>query len=83
MARRTFWPMLRLASQLSMCEPTQHCTALAGDELCSASKKADPLTFVMLYPCEGSGRATFYEDAGDGYEYLNGFYARRAITCEV
>ena len=45
-------------------------------------QKADPLTFV-LYPCEGSGRATFYEDAGDGYEYLNGFYARRAITCEV
>jgi alpha-glucosidase len=43
---------------------------------------ADPLTFV-LYPCEGSGSATFYEDAGDGYEYLNGFYARRSITCEV
>ena len=45
-------------------------------------QEADPLTFV-LYPYEGSGRATFYEDAGDGYEYLNGFYARRAITCEV
>jgi alpha-glucosidase len=45
-------------------------------------QEADPLTFV-LYPCEGSGTATFYEDAGDGYEYLNGFYARRSITCEV
>ena len=45
-------------------------------------REPDPLTFV-LYPCEGSGEATFYEDAGDGYEYLNGFYARRAITCEV
>ncbi len=43
---------------------------------------ADPLTFV-LYPFEGTGTATFYEDAGDGYEQLNGFYARRAITCEV
>jgi alpha-glucosidase len=43
---------------------------------------ADPLTFV-LYACEGSGRTTFYEDAGDGYEDLNGFYARRVITCEV
>jgi alpha-glucosidase len=43
---------------------------------------ADPLTFV-LYPSEGSGAATFYEDAGDGYEYLNGFYARRTITCAV
>ena len=45
-------------------------------------READPLTFV-LHPCEGSGSATFYEDAGDGYEHLNGFYARRAITCEV
>jgi alpha-glucosidase len=45
-------------------------------------QEADPLTLV-LYPSDGSGTATFYEDAGDGYEYLNGFYARRAITCEV
>jgi alpha-glucosidase len=44
--------------------------------------EADPLTLV-LYPSDGSGNATFYEDAGDGYEHLNGFYARRAITCEV
>jgi alpha-glucosidase len=44
--------------------------------------EAEPLTFV-LYPSEGSGSATLYEDAGDGYEYLNGFSARRAITCEV
>ncbi len=44
--------------------------------------EADPLTFV-LYPFEGSGTATYYEDAGDGYEHLNGFYGRRAITCEV
>jgi alpha-glucosidase len=45
-------------------------------------KEADPLTLV-LYPFEGSGAATFYEDAGDGYEYENGSYARRSITCEV
>jgi alpha-glucosidase len=45
-------------------------------------KAADPLTFV-LYPAVGSGTATFYEDAGDGYEQLNGFYARRTVTCEV
>jgi alpha-glucosidase len=45
-------------------------------------EKADPLTFV-IYPCEGSASATLYEDAGDGYEYLNGSYARRAITCQV
>jgi alpha-glucosidase len=45
-------------------------------------QEADPLTFV-LYPCAGSATATLYEDAGDGYEYLNGFYARREITCKV
>jgi alpha-glucosidase len=45
-------------------------------------QEADPLTFV-LYPVEGTGTATLYEDAGDGYEHLNGFYARRSITCEV
>ncbi|HEX6483795.1 MAG TPA: glycoside hydrolase family 31 protein [Ktedonobacteraceae bacterium] len=45
-------------------------------------QEIDSLTLV-LYPCKGSGRATFYEDAGDGYEYLNGVYAKRAITCEV
>jgi alpha-glucosidase len=43
---------------------------------------ADPLTFV-LYPSEGTGTASLYEDAGDGYEHLSGSYARRAITCKV
>jgi alpha-glucosidase len=43
---------------------------------------ADPLT-LLLYPAEGSGQATLYEDAGDGYEQENGVYARRTITCAV
>jgi len=43
---------------------------------------ADTLTF-LLYPCEGWGTATLYEDAGDGYEQHNGGYARRTITCEA
>jgi alpha-glucosidase len=45
-------------------------------------READPLTFV-LYPSQGSGAATLYEDAGEGYEHLNGSFARRTITCEV
>jgi len=45
-------------------------------------EEADPLTFV-LYPAEGGARAAFYEDAGDGYEHVDGQYARRAIACEV
>jgi alpha-glucosidase len=43
-------------------------------------KEADPLTLV-LYPSAGSGTASIYEDAGDGYEYLHGSYSRRSITC--
>jgi alpha-glucosidase len=45
-------------------------------------RAADPLTFV-LYPSEGRARATFYEDAGEGYEHLNGLTARRTVTCEL
>ena len=45
-------------------------------------KDTDPMTF-LLYPWEGSGKAMLYEDAGDGYEQLDGVYARRVVTCEV
>jgi alpha-glucosidase (family GH31 glycosyl hydrolase) len=45
-------------------------------------KRPDPLT-VVLYPSDGAASGTFYEDAGEGYEHLDGAYARRAITCEV
>ena len=38
---------------------------------------------LLLYPCEGRGQATLYEDAGDGYEQENGIYARRTILCEM
>jgi alpha-glucosidase len=44
--------------------------------------QTDPLT-LLIFPAEGSGQATLYEDAGDGYEHLNGVYARRTITCTV
>lgn len=42
---------------------------------------ADQLTLILC-PAQGSGSATLYEDAGDGYAYLEGEYARRAIRCE-
>jgi alpha-glucosidase len=45
-------------------------------------RPADPLT-LLLYPVEGSGEAVFYEDAGDGFGYENGEYARRKISCET
>lgn len=46
-----------------------------------ADDYTDPLT-LLLYPYQGSGRAILYEDAGNGYEYTNGMYARRSITCD-
>ncbi len=46
-----------------------------------ADEYTDPLTF-LLYPYQGCGQATYYEDAGNGYEYTNGMYARRSITCD-
>jgi alpha-glucosidase len=48
----------------------------------SGQEAADPLTFV-LYPSEGRGTASFYEDAGEGHEHLEGVYGRRLISCEV
>lgn len=43
--------------------------------------EVDLLTLV-LYPAQGFGTASLYEDAGDDYQHLNGVYARRTITCE-
>jgi alpha-glucosidase len=42
---------------------------------------ADPLT-LLLYPAEGANESALYEDAGDGFAYENGEYARRSISCE-
>jgi alpha-glucosidase len=41
----------------------------------------DPLTF-LLFPAEGAGESLLYEDAGDGFGYEDGEYARRAVSCE-
>jgi alpha-glucosidase len=41
----------------------------------------DPLT-LLLYPTEGAGETVLYEDAGDGFGYENGEYARRTVSCE-
>ncbi len=45
-------------------------------------KPADPLT-LLLYPTEGSGESILYEDAGNGFNYRRGEYARRSVKCEV
>ena len=45
-------------------------------------KPADPLT-LLLHPAEGSGEFILYEDAGNGFGYEKGEYARRRVGCEV
>jgi alpha-glucosidase len=53
-----------------------------GPEMAHTGERAvDPLTF-LLYPAEGAGESTLYEDAGDGFGYGDGEYSRRAISCE-
>jgi alpha-glucosidase len=42
----------------------------------------DPLT-LLVYPAKGKGESTLYEDAGNGFGYEEGEYARRRISCEV
>jgi alpha-glucosidase len=41
----------------------------------------DPLT-LLVYPAEDAGESTLYEDAGNGFGYEEGEYARRRISCE-
>jgi alpha-glucosidase len=53
-----------------------------GPEMGHTGERAlDPLT-LLLYPAEGAGESALYEDAGDGFGYENGEYARRKISCE-
>lgn len=48
----------------------------------TGERPTDPLT-LLLYPANGYGETDFYEDAGDGFDYLDGEYARRPVTCEA
>jgi alpha-glucosidase len=45
-------------------------------------RPTDPLA-LLLYPAEGAGESVLYEDAGNGFGYERGEYARRRVSCEV
>jgi alpha-glucosidase len=45
-------------------------------------RSADPLT-LLIHPAQGAGESTLYEDAGNGFAYERGEYARRSVICEV
>lgn len=44
-------------------------------------RSPDPLSF-LVFPAEGKGALTLYEDAGEGFEHETGLYARREVSCE-
>ena len=54
-----------------------------GPDTSHTDEPVDPLT-LLLYPAANAepGETTFYEDAGDGFGYENGEYARRTLSCE-
>jgi alpha-glucosidase len=56
-----------------------------GPDAAHAGESATgPLT-VLVHPATGAapGSTTLYEDAGDGFGYENGDYARREVSCEA
>ena len=48
----------------------------------TGERPVDPLTF-RVHPAEGAGESTLYEDAGDGFGYESGGYARRTVSCDT
>ena len=53
-----------------------------GPEMAHTGERpTDPLT-LLLYPTDGAGESAAYEDAGDGFGYESGEYARRVVSCE-
>jgi alpha-glucosidase len=54
---------------------------MAPDAAHTGGRPADPLT-LLVYPVEGNGESTLYEDEGNGFGYEEGEYARRRISCE-
>ncbi len=49
----------------------------------TGERPTDPLT-LLIHPAANAspGESAYYEDAGNGFGYENGEYARRTVTCE-
>ena len=56
-------------------------TVPMGPDTNHTGEPLDLLT-LLVYPTEGAGESTLYEDAGNGFGYQNGEYSRRTISCE-
>ena len=53
-----------------------------GPEKNHVGEATDETLTFLLYLSEGSGQTTLYEDAGDGYDYRAGEYARQWVSCK-
>jgi alpha-glucosidase len=56
--------------------------AMGPDAAHTGERRDDPLT-LLAYTSQGKGESTLYEDAGNGFGYEAGEYARRKISCET
>jgi alpha-glucosidase len=54
---------------------------MGPDAAHTGERSDDPLT-LLVYPAHGQGESTLYEDAGNGFGYQGGEYAKRRISCE-
>jgi alpha-glucosidase len=52
-------------------------------ELAHTGERPPDLLTIVVYPAEGSGASTLYEDEGEGYAHERGAYARPDLACEV
>ena len=55
---------------------------MGPDAAHTGERPTDPLT-LRIHPAEGAGGSALYEDAGDGFGYENGEYARRFVSCDT
>ena len=68
--------------------PAGRCTSAptppfrCGRPCYDGERAADPLTW-LIFPADGERRFELYEDAGDGYAFEQGDYARTRATCTV
>jgi alpha-glucosidase len=48
-----------------------------------AERPADPLTWLVFVAAGSPGSGALFDDAGDGYGYERGEYARHAVRCQT
>src|SRR5437667_9096273 len=71
-------PLGRPAIYVRANTPVPLWPALAHD----AERAADPLTWLVFAAAGGQGNGVLFDDAGDGYGFERGEYARHSVRCQ-